>query len=174
MNKKQPKKISETYLQNAALYYLQRYATSAENLRRVLHRKIDRSCRFHGLEPRPFYPFVETLLERYKTSGLLNDTQFAEARVSSFRRQGLSKQAILSKLSVKGLSAADIEQALSKADAETEDAELSAAKAYIKRKRLGVHRTKETENPLAKDLASLARAGFSYAVAVRALGDMSS
>lgn len=138
-------------------------------MRRVLHRKIDRSCRFHGVDPHPFYPVVETLLDRYKASGLLNDAQFAEARVSSLRRQGLSKQAILSKLSVKGLSAAEIEKALSKADAETEDAELAAAKAYIKRKRLGVYRTKESENPLAKDLASLARAGFGYQIAARAL-----
>ena len=41
--RKAPKKISKTYLENAALYYLQRYATSAENLKRILLRNLHAS-----------------------------------------------------------------------------------------------------------------------------------
>ena len=38
--KRNPRKVTPKNLDNAALYYLSRYATSAENLRRVMMRKI--------------------------------------------------------------------------------------------------------------------------------------
>lgn len=154
--RKAPKKISKTYLENAALYYLQRYATSAENLKRVLMRKIKRSCAFHEQSPEDFTGLVDELVARYTAAGLLNDLVFAAGRVASLRRQGGSKQAIIAKLQAKGLGRMDIETALGDTD------DLTAAQAFVKRKRL-----------LAKDgkkaLAALGRAGFSYETARTAL-----
>jgi regulatory protein len=167
--RKTPRKISKTYLENAALYYLQRYATSAENLRRVLMRKVQRSCSFHEMPAEEFAPLVDELVERYKKSGLLDDKSFAHARVTSLRRQGLSSRAIAAKLQVKGLPAAEIEAALKIVDAESEEPELDAARAYAKRKKLGPWRTRPQEPQ--KELAAMGRAGFSYEVARRALAD---
>ena len=48
--KRNPRKVTPKYLDNAALYYLSRYATSAENLRRVMMRKIHRSANHHGTD----------------------------------------------------------------------------------------------------------------------------
>jgi regulatory protein len=175
MNKnpaKQPRKITGRYLENAALYYLQRYATSADNLRRVLTRKIKRSCTFHGDNPEDFTPLVEQLIERYIRSGLLNDKGFAEARVAALRRQGRSAQAIIAKLQAKGLSKSDIEQALAADDSEKEDgAEMQAALALARKKKLGVFNPTPPTDPKAKqkELAAMARAGFSFDVAKRAM-----
>lgn len=166
MNKKkpkQPRKISARYLENAALYYLQRYATSAENLKTVLCRKIDRSCAFHKTDPAGFYGLVDKLVERYKASGLLNDAVFARAKTTTLRRKGESKRAIEAKLSQKGLAKEDIARAFAEVD-ESEDAEFDAAVAFVKRKKLGTGR-KEPQ----KEMAAMARAGFSFEVAKRAL-----
>ena len=169
---KQPRKISRQYLENAALYYLQRYATSAENFRRVMTRKINRSCTFHQVPPDEFYPMVEDLIVRYVATGLLNDKVFAEAKTSSLRRQGRSKQAIMAKLQVKGLAKKDIESALALTDAEKDgDAELAAAMTLARRKKLGHWRGKPLEDIKGKqkEMAVLARGGFSFDIARRVL-----
>ena len=48
--RKPPRQVTPAYLQRAALAYLERYASSAENLRRVLKRKVDKRCRLRGEE----------------------------------------------------------------------------------------------------------------------------
>ena len=40
--RKPPRKATAASLENAALYYLERFATSSENLRRVLMRRVER------------------------------------------------------------------------------------------------------------------------------------
>lgn len=180
--KRAPRKIDARYLENAALYYLQRYASSSQNLKTVLSRKIIRSCAHHGQSPDDFLPLLDPLIARYQQSGLLNDAVYAEARVSSLRRQGLSRQAIAQKLSLKGLSATDIATALRQVDATAADIagddiddaparELAAARTLAKRKRLGPWRRKPLADPkdAQKEMAALARAGFSYDIVRRAL-----
>ena len=168
---KQPRKVSLRYLENAALHYLQRYATSAENLRRVLKRKIERSCKFHAADPAEFYAAADALIERYTSSGLLNDRVYAEAKVSSLRRRGLSRQAIAHKLQAKGLAKSEILAGLEITDAEKEEPELEAALALARRKKLGPFRPVPATDPdrKKKDMAALARAGFSYDIAAAAL-----
>jgi regulatory protein len=178
--KRTPRKISARYLENAALYYLQRYATSVDNLRQVLTRKVNRSCAHHDVPPDEFYPQIESLLERYVASGLLNDKVYAEGRVGSLRRQGRSKQGILSKLQSKGLARNDIEEALERIDTETRDdqgmeAEFAAALKLARKKKIGTFNVKPETDPLLRrkeqqrELAMLARNGFSYDIAKRAL-----
>jgi regulatory protein len=169
--RKAPKKISKTYLENVALYYLQRYATSAANLKRILLRKVKRSCAFHQMPMEDFAPLVDELVARYMSVGLVDDKSFAQAKVTSLRRQGHSGRSIIARLQVKGLSPAQIEAALKNVDEGHEDAEMSAARAYVRRKKLGAYRKKAITDPkdLQKELASLGRAGFSYETARQAL-----
>lgn len=166
--RKDPKKISARYLENAALYYLGRYATSSANLRRVLGRKIDKSCKFHGTDAAEFMPLVDALITRYEASGLLNDKGFAEARVSSLSRQGRSKQAVTTKLTVQGLGRDDIENALGDWDA---DREMTAAVTMARKKKIGRFSDKPDRDAdqKRKELAQMARAGFSFDTAKRAL-----
>jgi regulatory protein len=176
--RKQPRKLSARYLENAALYYLQRYATSTENFRRVMRRKIDRSCAFHQTRPDEFYTVIEDLIKRYISAGLLNDRVFSDAKVSSLRRQGRSKRDIMARLQNKGLKPAEIETALAARDAEVEEddaegtpAELQAARRLARRKKLGVYNPNPPADPKAKqkEMAALARAGFSYEICRLAL-----
>jgi regulatory protein len=177
--KRSPRKITPRYLENAALYYLQRYATSAGNLRRVLTRKVDRSCLFHETPPDAFYPLIDSLILRYEQSGLLNDAAYAEGRAASLRRQGKSRSAITGKLRTKGLAAEVIETALESVDAERTDtdmpADLAAALKLARKRKIGRFNPAPESDPLLRrkeqlrEMGIMARGGFSFDIARQAL-----
>src|SRR3546814_13752721 len=80
-HRKGPRKATADSLANAALFYLQRYASSAENLRRVLMRRVERSVRAHGTDRAEGAALVDRLVARYREAGLLDDGAYAEMRV---------------------------------------------------------------------------------------------
>jgi regulatory protein len=152
-------------LENAALAYLARHQSSAANLSRVLLRRVERAARTGQVERAAAARWVERLVERYARAGLVDDKAYAEARVASLRRAGASARAIRGRLLGKGVSRPLIEAALQD-QAEGGDAEFDAAIALARRRRLGPFRHgRETEALRARDLAALARAGFSYETA---------
>jgi regulatory protein len=160
-----PKPVTEAYLQRVALAYLERFASSSENLRRILQRRVVRRCRLRDEDPAPFAPMIEAIVEKSRRSGLLNDRQYAENRTATLRRRGGSARAIGAKLAAKGIDRETIAQAL---EGEPEDEE-RAAHAFARRRRLGPYNRGDRKAARAKDLASLARAGFSYDVARRVI-----
>ena len=143
-----------------AIAYLARYATSEENLRRVLRRKVARRCRLRGEEPAPFGPMIDDVVRRMARSGLVDDRRFAEARAATLRRRGGSTRAIAAKLEAKGIGREVIAAIL--ADAPAEDV---AARALARRRRIGPWRSADRDAHRARDLAVLARAGFGYGIA---------
>ena len=165
-----PRPVTAAYLQRAALAYLERYASSEENLRRVLRRKIDRRCRLRGEETGPFYPLVEEVVERSRRAGLIDDTRFAQARVETLRRRGGSARAIHAKLAAKGVGRETIAAAIAGGDRDRQADEEAAAHALARRRRLGPYRDGERGPHRDKDMASLARAGFAFDVVRRVIG----
>ena len=168
--KKVPRKATAKHLDNAALYYLQRFATSAENLRRVLTRKVDRSAYFHGTDADEGRAHVDGLIDRFKRSGLLDDGVFARARAANLHRRGNSARMIRGKLRQKGVADDDIEDALEAlgkdGGKDSTGTEMEAAVNYARRRQLGPFFTgKVSDDTREKQLAALARAGFSYDVA---------
>jgi len=166
--KKKPRKATAAALENAALYYLERFATSSENLKRVLMRRVERSARHHGTDPDEGAGVVDALIGRYLDCGLLDDAAYARTQAASMNRHGKSMRAIRARLMQKLVSADDIEAALDALAEETSDPDLAAAVAYAKKRRLGPWRTREKDaNEREKELAALARSGFSYSIARR-------
>lgn len=168
------KRITPTSLDNAALFYLQRFASSAENLRRVLLRRVDKAARLMDDEEaaerlRAQGPeWVDALIERYRGSGLLDDATYADARARSLYRRGAPLKAIARGLMVKGVDAETAGETLERLREEHPDADLTAAMAFAKRRRLGPFRAAELRPAYRdKDLAALGRAGFSYELARR-------
>ena len=156
-----PKRISRPYLEYAALAYLERFSSSAENLRRVLMRKVERSCRHHGEDAGDYAGLVAEVVQRCAGAGLVDDRRYAEGRVASLRRRGGSARAIAAALDRKGVER-DVVQAALAAD-ETDDA--AAAHAFARRRRIGPYRIGDRTAHREKDLAAFARAGFGYATA---------
>lgn len=172
--RKKPKKISPEYLERAALFYLERYSSSAENLRRVLDRKVRRSIQEHGEpEATKAAEWIAAVLAKLQRNGLLNDLAFAESRVRSLYAAGKPLGRIRQTLAVKGVSKPDIEAALERLrdEAETPISDLPAAVAFARRRKLGPYRSDPVQRRemRQKDLGALARRGFSQTMATKIL-----
>lgn len=164
------KRLTPERLDNIAKYYLERYASSAENLRRVLMRRVDRAARAIDQDRAEARRWVDALVARYVANGLLNDRAYAEARSASLRRQGRSARAIRQKLAAKGIDADDARAALEQSGGADDAAELRAAMALARKRRLGPFGPADQRRERrSRDLASLARAGFGYDTARRVI-----
>ncbi|MBP2232801.1 regulatory protein [Azospirillum agricola] len=163
------KRVTPQYLENAALHYLERFASSTANLRGVLLRKVRRSAQAHGTDPEEGARWIEELLARYVRSGLLNDETYARMRTESLHRRGASTRAIAQKLAVKGIGRDEADKALETLREDVgPDLDLTAALALARRRRLGVYRLPEARAAhREKDMAALGRAGFGYEIARR-------
>lgn len=166
---RQPRKVTAQSLENAALYYLQRFATSAEALRRVLMRRVERSAHTHGTDREAGAALVAALVARYRAAGLLDDRAYAGGRAETLHRRGVPTSGIRARLRRKGVGDDDIAAALASLDdAVAADTDAAAAVNLARRRRLGPFRAAaERTAKRDKDLASLARAGFSWDLARR-------
>lgn len=163
------RKATAPYLENAALYYLGRYAASSAHLRRVLMAKVERSARAHGTDRGEGAAMVEALIVRFLRSGLLDDESYAKARAHTLHRGGASARVIRGKLAAKGVPPRLVEKALRSLHEEVFEAELAAAVTFARRRRLGPFRGKsgrlsdeDARKRAGRELAAMARAGFSY------------
>lgn len=171
--RKTPKKITESYLHNSGLYYLERYSTSTENFRRVMMRKVQKSCRAHPeQEFSKCEQMVGDLITKFIRVGLLDDNVYARSIVNSQRRNGKSLRYIQTYLRSKGLDTEVIEKSLDQFNEENDknaaEIEFESAMVYARKKRLGPFRTRE-EFDIQKEMGRLARAGYSYDTARRVL-----
>lgn len=178
-------KISADWLERVALAHLQRFSSSSENLRRVLDRRIYKVARaaHHAAEEQDpgsgeaareailaaGAELLPPLIERYVSSGLLNDQAYAEGRARALHRQGHPARAIQARLRAKGVPPEVIEGALAALEEARGDGpspELEAAILRARRKRLGPYRAdSDRADRRQRDLAALARAGFSFDIA---------
>src|SRR5207237_232056 len=74
-----PVSIGPSVLEKWALGYLERFASSAENLRRVLRRRVRRRTSDTETAQRAA-ALIDELVERYRASGLIDDTAYAATR----------------------------------------------------------------------------------------------
>jgi regulatory protein len=160
--------VTAERLEKSALAYLERFESSAETLRRVLRRRVERAVREGVGERAEGLALVEATVAKMVRLGLVDDRRFAENKVASLHRAGRSARAIRLRLASKGIDAALVDAAVARRSDDAEHAELEAALALARRRRLGPFRpAAERDAARAKDLAALGRAGFSYALARR-------
>ena len=165
--------MSRVGLEGAALRYLERFDCSVSRLRKVLSERIGKAARAGVAEAAAAPAIVEELLERYQSSGLVNDERFAKNFAARQRDRGASRRMIEQKLRARGITS-DVVEVLLPRNASAAD-DLEAAHAFAKRRRLGPHRMPEQRDEYRrKDLMALARAGFSYDTASRVVGNSSS
>ncbi len=130
-------------LHDAALLHLSRYAATEAGLLRVLARRVDRWVRAvldEGADPDATRAAAARaradaadVVARLAKSGVVNDAAFAESRARSLGRTGHSRRAIGAHLAARGVPAELARAAIP----DGADAELAAAVAHAKRRRLG-------------------------------------
>ncbi len=165
-----PRKATPKYLRNAALHYLERYASSSAHLRRLLLAKVARSARAHDTDTEEGAAAVEALIAELLGAGLLDDARYAAERARVLHRRGASARAVGAGLRAKGIETDDIDRALAGLREEAAEPELAAALAYARRRRLGPYGSPEARaDRREKDLAALGRQGFGYDLARRVI-----
>ena len=119
---RRPPAITDSVLEKSALYYLERYAASSGQLRRVLLRRIKRA-EMLGVDEvlaEGARRHIETLISRFLASGILDDRRFAETQAQSLQRRGNSRQRIRQRLAAKGVERDFVENALETIEPEGE------------------------------------------------------
>lgn len=159
---KVPSKITPSYLENAALHYLERFASSSANLKRVLLRKVDRSVAHWGGERGDHLAQIEATIEKLARLGYLNDAAYAEAKVRALHRQGKGSRTIRATLAAKGVGGELTAAALDTLAEDVPEPDLAAAIRLAKKRRLGPFRAEGRAEMRQKDLAALARSGFDF------------
>lgn len=157
------KPVTPAYLDRAAVAYLERYASTSANLRRVLVRKATK--RASVAPDAEVLAAIDETVARAVRSGLVDDRAYAESKLRSLLRKGASAGVARSKLAAKGVGRETIAAALDEAAPD----EFAQARRYAERRRLGPFRSVPDPERRERDMAVLARAGFSYRAAAAAL-----
>ena len=144
------KKITSQRLKNIALYFLDRFDASSEKLRSVLKRRVQKAV-MAGDEVSPeASSWIDEIVQDMQHLGYVNDKRFCENKIRQYLNAGKSNCYIMGKLSEAGIDLDLVQSFLP-------DDELDQARIFARKKRLG--------GDYQKDLAKLARAGFSYDIA---------
>jgi len=154
--------LTPAALERSALWHLGRRALTTPELRERLLKKAKR----HPPHP-DSSSWIDALVLRLASSLILDDGRVVRARVESGRARGFSKRRIEQKIrgvdkDVKDAAFATVDDVADDDGGAVVDAEFDAAVVFATKKKLA---QKEKQ----KALASLARQGFSYDVAKRAL-----
>lgn len=158
------KKITKQRLKNITLYYLKRFETSAANMRWVLQKRVnDYAYQNKEFDRAEAYGWIEEIIKDFEGFGYINDARFAEMRIRDYISAGKSVRYIQGKLREKGIDSETVERLMD----EQEYDEFETALKLAKKKRIGPFRGSEEMRRefRQKDMAVLARAGFSYDVA---------
>ncbi len=155
--RRKAKAATAGYLERVALWYLERYPGTEAKLRRALMKRVRRSVEELETDPAEGQAALEEVVAKMRRLGYLDDARLGRQRAQTLSSRGKSRRAIRADLARQGLSSDLVEETME----EIAHDELAAARRLIQRRRLGRDRD--------RDLARLARAGFSYDVARRAL-----
>lgn len=144
-------------LEELAVRYVARYATSRAKLRAFLSRKVRERGWSEAREPD-----IDALANRLCELGYVDDSAYALAKSHSLAGRGYGKRRLDQKLRFDGIEEADATAALAHADTEALDSALRLAQ----RRKLGPFAIGPADaKQREKAIATLVRAGHSFGVA---------
>jgi regulatory protein len=163
-----PPAPTEAWVLALARRYLELRSASEAAFRRWLGRRVGEAVRHHGTDPTEAARWIDAVVVRFQGLGLLDDARWAASRAAALRSRGRSGRHVRAALAAKGIAAPLIESVVP----EGVDADLAAARKYARQHHLGPWRREGAAvdaDALRRELARLARRGFGYDVARRAL-----
>ena len=163
------KPITAKYLQNAAAFYLERYPSTAEGLRRVLKRRVAKAKMAEAPIVVDVQRVIDGIVAKFVAAGVIDDKAFAQTKARALHRRGTSSRQTRQRLKLAGIDDETLDQAIAGLDQELDtdprQREWQAAVALARRRRLGPFRQKDRKENRNRDLAAMARAGFDYDLA---------
>ena len=182
--------LDEGALAREASRYLARWEATRQGVRDVLLRRIERDEALATEERDRLRAAVPEIIDSLGERGYVDDRRFARQAIDRMRRQGRSRLQIRERLRSKGVPDALVDETIraweseaaadrvvdpdvcegsGAGESEPWDTELAAAWATARRRRLGPYRRDPVERGARRerDLAVLARSGFSREIAYR-------
>ena len=157
--RRQSRPLDAARLEDLALAYVARYATSAARLQAYLSRKI-RERGFEGDDPG-----IPAIVDRFLELGYIDDAAFARTRSEGLLARGYGRKRV-----AEALRAAGIEEDLREELAPNEWEERQAALKLARRRRFGPFGESRDLERREKQIAAMVRAGHRFETA-RALVD---
>jgi regulatory protein len=152
-----PRPLNRQSLEELALAYVGRFATSRARLRDYLARKL-RERGWEGSEP----PQAEALVERFAEHGYVDDAAFALAKSRSLTGRGYGARRVHQALRVAGIDEQDGADARAIAAGEA----AGAALRFAERRRIGPFAVSPLDRQARdKAIAAMLRAGHAFALA---------
>jgi len=149
--------FDQTALQELALRYVGKYATTRAKLRGYLSRKL-RERGWDGERE----PDLEALANRFAELGYLDDAGYALGQSRSLSSRGYGKRRLADKLRAAGVEEGDSAAANEHADSEA----VAAALRFAERRRLGPFAAVTGDRPQRERwIAAMVRAGHKYGLA---------
>jgi len=150
--------LDEKRLEELALRYVERFATTRAKLRDYLARKLRERGWEGGREPD-----VAELAERFARQGYVDDAAYARAKSQSLTARGFGKRRLVDKLRAAGVGEEDSDEARAHAEEEA----VNAALRFAERRRIGPFAATARRDPKEREkaLAMMVRAGHSFALA---------
>jgi len=158
------KPLGAARLDELALAYVARFATSRAKLTRYLSRKVRES---EWIDDVDAMAACEAVADRMEALRYLDDRQYAAMRGSAMTRRGLGVRRVKAQLWVDGIAPEDANEAVETA----EGAAVAAAMGFARRRRFGPFAVRPADDPALRErqVAAFARAGHSLALARRIL-----
>jgi regulatory protein len=160
-----PRPIDAAGLQELALGYAARYATTGAKLRRYLIRKLGE----RQWTPEDD-PDVDGLVTRLTSLGYVDDKAWAAAKTRDLTARGFGARRVRGALAAAGVGRDDAAQ-VTAPDPDAPEAALATAIAFARRRRFGPFAREPGDDPAQRrrELAAMARAGHDFDIARRVL-----
>src|SRR3954468_21094310 len=156
--RKPARPITAKHLQNAAAFYLERYPSTAEGLRRVLNRRVRKARMLEAPVMDNVDQAIDAIVAKFVDSGVIDDKAFAQTKARALHRRGTSTRLTRQKLKLAGIDGDTLDKAIEGLDRELDtdppEREWRAAVALARRRRLGPFRQKDRADNRARDLAA--------------------
>ena len=156
--------MDEKKLLKYAVDYLSKYDSSKVNLVNILKRKILR-LKTTNYEKRKLINIIENIIIKLEKNKFIDDDRYSSTKILSLSNSGKSKNFIFNYLIKKGVNKSQIQNNLNLVQQDNNNWELNSAKIFAKKKKL-----LEKNQSYEKNLAKMARAGFSYDICKKILG----
>jgi regulatory protein len=150
--------LDESKLNELALRYVGRFATTRAKLRSYLARKI-RERGWDGARE----PDLAGVAERFAEQGYIDDAAYALAKSEALTGRGYGKRRVLEGLRAAGVAEDDGVRAREHADGEA----VAAALRFAKRRKIGPFAAQALRDPKEREkaLGAMVRAGHSFSLA---------
>ena len=156
-------------IRNFAYSYLERYNPSKQQLRTHLFKKLVKKKQRISSK-KEIFNLIDSVISALVDQKFLSDKYYADSKSKYFLRKGYSLNKIRYSLIKKGIDEKYIKESISKIKENESDPDFFSAIKICKKRRIGPCREENNRSLFyKKDIAILARSGFSYEISKKIL-----